>query len=142
MKFYTAYGERAPKVQYIPGKSRTKQSMKKETDINFIVDKYQKTGTLEHLKNYEGTYGEFVEIDFHQAMNTITKANEMFETLPSNIRAKFENDPGAFLEFATTKENHLAMVELGLAYPLPHEPVEEPVVAPEPALEPDPTVTT
>lgn len=138
MKIYTAYGERAKTKKYVPGKSRTKQSFKDETNIQFIVDKYQQTGTLEHLKEYEGNYGDFANIDFHEAMNTITRANEMFEDLPSNIRADFENDPGKFLEYAIEPKNHEGMVKLGLAHPKPVEEPLEIILKPEPAKAEEP----
>lgn len=147
MNIYTAYGERAPKIKYIPGKSKTKQAMAAETNINFIIDRYQKTGSLEHLKKYEGEYGIFEAIDFHTAMNSVAKATEMFDELPSNIRTKFENDPGKFLDYATNTENHQGMVDMGLAYPkeqiseLENEPV--PDLKSESILEAEPkTVTT
>lgn len=133
MIIHSAYGEKAKQKKYIPGKSLTKQSMKDETDINFIINRYQKTGSLEHLREYEGQYGDFISIDFHAAMNVITEADNMFDTLPSSIRSKFENDPGKFLDYATNPENHDGMVEMGLAYEsIPDEPEEtlpEPVTA-------------
>lgn len=116
MIIHSAYGERAKTIKYIPGKSRTKQSMKDETNINFIIDQYNKTGSLEHLKKYEGQYAQFDSIDFHTAMNVVVEAEQMFDELPSSIRSKFQNDPGQFLDYATNKENHEGMVEMGLAH--------------------------
>ena len=36
---------------------RTKQAHQKETDINYILAKYTKTGILEHAEKYASRYG-------------------------------------------------------------------------------------
>lgn len=140
MEIRSAYSIKKRPPRYIPGKSRTKQSMKDETNINFIIDQYNKTGSLEHLKKYEGQYASFDSIDFHTAMNVVVEAEQMFDELPSTIRSKFQNDPGQFLDYATDPENHAGMFEMGLAYneptPAEPEPVEaktEPTTAEKPA---------
>jgi phage internal scaffolding protein len=116
MEFKTAYG---PKLKVKSGpyeKSRTKQSFKAETNVNFIVERYQRTGAAEHLNVHQGQYGEYAEIDYHSALNAVLSAQQMFESLPSNVRNRFDNNPGDFLAFASNGENHQEMVELGLAY--------------------------
>jgi hypothetical protein len=49
--------------------------------------------------------------------------------LPSDIRAKFDNDPGEFFEFCTDPKNADEMVQLGLreAPPSPELPSAVPV---------------
>lgn len=126
---YTAYGMRAKKIKYNPGKSRTKQALKDETDINFLVEKYNNS-VDEHFKEYEGNYGEFAEMDYHQAMTQIAKASEMFDAIPSKIRSQFENNPGNFLDFVLNDENYDEMVEMGLAKAKPQlKPTEETAAA-------------
>ncbi|AXL15257.1 internal scaffolding protein [Microviridae sp.] len=115
--FRTAYGPKL-KVQATPvGESRARQSMKDECDINNIMKRYQKTGLISHLKTYQGQYGEFADINFHEAMNAVASAQSMFETVPSRIRALFNNDPGRFIEFATDPANLPELRKLGLAPP-------------------------
>lgn len=109
--------------------SLTKQSFKDETDINFIIRKYHKTGIVEHVRRHQGRYGDFTNIDFHEAMNAVAEARSMFESLPANVRKEFDNDPGVFLSFAEDPANLDRMVELGLA--------EAPVPPPPPGT-PDP----
>mgnify|MGYP000421094191 CR=1 FL=1 len=138
MEFKTAYGPKE-RVQFeCTGPSMTKQDAKQECDINFIVQRYQKTGLISHRKLYEGGYGEFMDIDFHEAMNIVASASSMFESLPSGIRARFENDPGQFVKFLQDEENFDEMVELGLAHPRDPEPVPQKVEVvnpPEPVAE-------
>ncbi|AXL14645.1 internal scaffolding protein [Microviridae sp.] len=100
----------------IEGESLTHQSMKDECDINNIMKKWEKTGILEHKNNFQGQYGDFTQVpsDYHESMNQVLAANEMFETLPAKIRKQFGNDPGQFLDFATDPENNQKMIDMGL----------------------------
>jgi len=97
--------------------SMTHQSHQRECDINNIMAKWQKTGVIEHQSQYQGQYGDFTEMpgDFQEAQNQVLMAQEMFMTLPSSVRNRFHNDPGAFLDFANNPENGAEMVKLGLA---------------------------
>ena len=98
--------------------SLTRQAHKDECDINHIMARFQKTGLLSHVAAFEGDYAEYAEIDFHTAMNQIAAAKSMFETVPSNIREEFDNDPGRFIEFVNNPENADKMREMGLAKPM------------------------
>jgi phage internal scaffolding protein len=99
------------------GPSLTHQSMMAETEINSIMKKFEKTGVLEHRNTFEGKYGDFIDIpmDYHESMNAVIRANDMFATLPSKTRRRFGNDPGQFLEFVGDPKNASEMVALGLA---------------------------
>lgn len=115
LKFYERHAVRtAPR-----GESLTKQSFKDETDINGIMRRYQETGLIEHVKKYEGRYGDFSGIpDYQTALQKVIDAQEMFNSLPSSIRNRFQNDPGEFLAFATDPKNADALIEMGLAKPV------------------------
>ena len=41
-------------------------------------------------------------------------AQDMFESLPADIRTKFGNDPGRFLDFVEDPQNEEELIELGL----------------------------
>lgn len=143
MEFSTAYGPKKKVTSDPVGESLAKQGEKKNCDINFIIAKYHKTGIITHGKQYNGEYGNFAKIDFHEAMNIVAEAEQMFQSIPSKIRAEFNNDPGQFIDFAINPDNQEKMVEYGLG--LPHVPVldpDAPVVtpAPEPG-QPTPTPT-
>lgn len=86
-----------------------------ETEISNIMKKYKKTGMVNFVNNNQAEYMEAPEIDFHQAMNVIAQANEMFDQMPSELRKKFNNDPGNFMDFVHDKNNEAEMYDLGLA---------------------------
>lgn len=105
--------------------SLTHQAGAKESDINEIMRQFGKTGQLP--QNIRIPLPEdFYDIqDFHSAQDAILAANAEFARLPAAIRARFDNDPGAFVDFATAPENLPAMVDMGLApKPVPEAPEE------------------
>jgi len=106
------------RVKFYPrGESLTHQSAKDECDINRIMLKWQKTGVLTHAQNFQGQYGDFTHVtgDYQEHMNAVIEANDMFMTLPANVRKRFDNDPGEFLEFVNDPDNLEEMQRLGLA---------------------------
>lgn len=118
-------------VQF-PEPSLTVQSFKDECDINQIMTKYEKTGVIDHLNTHQGNYGDFLGFEDYQThLNQIAEAGIAFASIPAKIRAKFDNDPAKFLEFAQNSENLEEMQNLGLA----------PKKAPEPP-DADPAVKT
>lgn len=122
-----------PRVQLVfTGKGRTKQAPAAECDINEIMAKYVKTGLLAHANSYRGEYGFASAVDFHGAMNIVTKADQMFDALPAKVRDRFSNDPASFLDFVQADDNEAEMIELGLADPIPVIPVIPPERPPEP----------
>jgi phage internal scaffolding protein len=114
--FRTAYGSKL-RVAIATGDGLTEQNHKDETDINNIVRKYNKTGLIDHLNQFEKQYGDMTGYDYQDAMNTVAAANTMFEGLPSAIRNKFDNDPSKFINFVDDEANADKLVEMGLAKP-------------------------
>lgn len=99
-----------------PEEGMTEQHHKQACDINCILRAYDKTGLITHVNKAKAMYGDFTEVNEYQvALNTVIKAQDAFDDLPADIRKKFDNDPGAFLEFVTNPDNLDEMVELGLA---------------------------
>lgn len=94
-----------------------KASMQDECDINNIVKKYLRTGTVNHMSRYGGRYGDFDPLTFHEAMNIVRQGEEMFDALPAKLRRRFQGSPEAFLEYVQNPENIPEMRELGLAEP-------------------------
>lgn len=119
---------------------RTKQSFKKECDINFIMQKYQRSGAITHFATHAPQYGFADSHDLKAAMDIIATANTMYEELPSSIRKRFTT-PADFLDFVQDEKNLDEMRELGLANPLPDpQPSPDPdPPAPDPNPGPDPT---
>lgn len=118
MEFRTAYGPKRKVSIEFKDRSLTKQSMQEETNINFIVEKYQKTGMIAHKNIHHGEYSDFGAIDYHAAMTAVVEAQQMFDSLPSLTRKRFGNDPGAFLAFVENDTNIDEMRSMGLMDPL------------------------
>ncbi len=114
----------------------TEQSHQESCDINKIMARYVKTGTVDHLNKYGPMYGDIPSIDLQEAIEIQKKANDMFDDLPSAVRNKFENDPGLFLDFVQDPNNKSEMVELGLS----NGEEEALVIEQTPVEKPDPEV--
>lgn len=112
--------------------TRAQQHQKDEVDINQIMARYVKTGVIDHVAQYKGQYTENRETDYHSAMNLITRADQMFLDLPSQVREKFSNDPGKFLEFVENPDNHSKLTEMGLT-------TSQPITKPDTEVSPSPT---
>ncbi len=104
-------GPRTQVQKYNDG--RTKQSFRDETDINKILHRAQKAGTLSHLQKYEGTYSDFADFDFFEAQLQMTQGREVFDALPSEVRSEFKNSPAAFFAYVNDPVNQ-AKENLGL----------------------------
>jgi len=129
------YSERERFVSVNDDPSLAKQASRKECDINFIMEKYQKTGAISHFQKHSGSYDFASGIDFQEAMQLVAEGRSVFEDLPSSIRTRFKNDPGEFLDFCQDPDNLEEMRELGLTRAdLPEAEAEVPVV-PVPAAE-------
>lgn len=108
---------RRPGLTFDPDENMTKQAMKDECDINNIMAKYQRTGMLSHISQYAGQYGEYFEIDFQQAQETLIAGRQMFADLPSTVRKQFDNDPAEFMAFCADPQNKDDMAKMGLLDP-------------------------
>ena len=118
----------------IYGPSRTKQSHQKECDVNEILKKFRATGVITHRNKYEGEYGDFTDApaSYHEAMNIMREADEMFMSIPAHVRSEFDNDPGKFLEFVGNPDNAERMYDLGLARRPPAKQEEPKALETEP----------
>jgi Chlamydia-phage Chp2 scaffold (Chlamy_scaf). len=99
-------------------KGVTKQADLKESDINYIMKRFEKTGTLPEMILKNGHYGDYTAVpDYQEAMNIINLAQSQFEALDVNVRNRFENNPEKFLAFTTNPENYDEMEKMGLLKP-------------------------
>jgi phage internal scaffolding protein len=109
--------------------SLTQQQFKEESDINFIVDRFMKTGhiptaaTMPQYADYEGIF------DFQSAMNVVRAADENFMRMDAKVRARFHNSPQEFLEFFADPANADEARRLGLL--VPQQPSSETKVSDE-----------
>lgn len=98
--------------------SLTVQSDAVDADINTIVRRFGITGKLP-------TELPFVtNVDLSDAPNTFSgaleileAAREQFMAMPADVRARFDNEPGLFMDFVSDPANLDEMRKLGLAVP-------------------------
>lgn len=123
------FSERIRVVAPLPIEGKgAKQSFKDECDINKIMAKFVKTGMITHVNRFEGSYGEVPSQTYHEAMEVVREANEMFMEVPAAIRQKFGNSPAAFLDFVNDPNNVDEMRKLGMVKPIP-EKIVSPIEA-------------
>ena len=103
--YYMEHEEIEQKTYDGPQDNRTVQSFKDETDINRIIAKAQKTGTISHMAQHQAEYASFDTFDFLDAQLRIARGREIFDELPSEVRREFGNDPGAFFTFVNDPQN-------------------------------------
>ncbi len=100
------------------GDSLTQQHMADGCDINQIVPRYQSTGVIDHVAAFKAQYGDFVGLpDYLHSFNLIDDSIALFDDLPADVRERFDNDPGLFLEFANDEANLEEMQKMGLVSP-------------------------
>lgn len=115
---------------------KTHQSFRDECDINKVLERWMRSGALEHVQKRVPTWGDFTgAVDFKTAHDAVHEASEAFMTLGSDVRAKFANNPAELLAFLRDESNREEAIELGLIEaPVeaasPQVPVSEAVLAP------------
>jgi phage internal scaffolding protein len=115
--------------------SLAQQHHKDECDINTILEKFNITGLLPESP-LSPRYGDFTGIgDYHTALNRVIAAQDEFEALPAQIRARFDNDPAQLIEFLENSDNRSEAEELGLVEKATAEVVEVAKTTPEKAAE-------
>lgn len=103
--------------------SMTKQADVEQSDINYIVRQFGITNELPFGRQVP-VYDDFLDAptDYHAAMNFIREADSVFMDFPAEIRARFENDAGAFLDFVSKDENYEEAIRFGLVPPKDIQP--------------------
>lgn len=108
---------------------RTSQAFKDQTDINKIIERAQKTGTVNHLTKYEPMYGDFSDVDdLLTAHARLERGKQIFNELPSEVRREFDQDWSKFFRFVNdpAKKDELkkllpAIAKSGGYYPVVNE---------------------
>jgi len=119
-------------ISFDPAEGRTKSDMADACDINKILGKFRTQGFVAHLNSKTPVYGDFSDsVDYQTALDMVMKAQAEFDALPARLRARCENDPGKFVDFASDPANREELVELGLEVPAPAEPAPVVTASPE-----------
>lgn len=120
--------------------SRTQQSQAEEADINVIVKRFGVTGVLPQNVQVPLNVDFDATFDYRTALDLIREADQAFMKMPAEVRSRFENDAGLFVDFVSDPANIEEVRKLGLAVPI--DVKEEPpimrvqVVNPEASPEP------
>ncbi len=127
-------------ISFLKATSMVKQCFKDDCNINEIIRRnpYQLAESV--AKANTGIYDDISAVDYQTALNTLIKADAMFQEQPSEIRNKFLNDPYRFFEFVNDKSNAQELMDMGLAEGIDSYDVEAEISAIRAAVEaPPPT---
>lgn len=95
------------------GPCMTQQQYRDQQDINLIMKKYN--NRISNIPDFgEGQYVDLVGYDYEADLNRISRAQDAFAELPSEIRQRFDNRPGKLLEFLDDPKNKEEGLRLGL----------------------------
>lgn len=112
--FRTAYEPHKPCFFHTEGESLTQQHFQEECDIINIIKRHDRNGIIEHVHRGKARYGDFSEVtDYREALDLVRTAQEEFNTIPSDIRKQFDNDPGKFYEFVNNPDNKNELKKMG-----------------------------
>lgn len=108
------------------------QASKQECDINFIVNKYLRTGEMPGHR--QGVFADLSEFtDLRDAIHIVNEAQQAFMELPAEVRKEFDNDPTKLVEFASDLSDPKKFdraLELGLVERAPAAPPKAAAPAP------------
>lgn len=116
------------KYTLICGPGRTKTSFLDSCDINHIMARALKTGSI-NMSTREGHFADLSKLpDFKTAMEIVIQGQGYFNALPASLRDRFNNDPARLLDFLADKKNLDEAVKLGLVTEI--KPPEDPKAKP------------
>lgn len=102
-------------VDFSNSQSRTKSEFKDEADVNNIVAQCIKKAIALPSGDRQPMFEDFSNIGTYQdAVSSVAQANEEFSHLPSEIRAKFDNNVQSLIDFMGDPENKEEAISLGL----------------------------
>lgn len=113
-EFLTRYGQHRKVTLSCRDEGLTQQQFKNECDINLIINRYLRTGQLDHVSASEPYYADVSEIgDYRDALSVVKKAESAFMELPALFRKELDNDPQNFLAWLSDPANQDKAVKLG-----------------------------
>lgn len=93
------------------------QSHADSVDINIILKRFEQ-GDISVLSRVQGAYGDFTQMPqtFAEALNTLIAAEQYFNGLPLETRAKFEHN---FNKFIASMDSPTFSADMGIVPPDP-----------------------
>jgi phage internal scaffolding protein len=114
--FRTHYSPQLRVTFETEGDSLTEQQFAEESQILNKIRKYDSQGFFDSINRNPAQYTDFTQVrDLADAIDQIEEARASFQTIPSDVRKKFNNSPSEFFEFASQEKNYDELVKLGLA---------------------------
>lgn len=114
--FRTHYSPQVRVTFETEGESLTEQQFAEESQILNKIRKYDSQGFFDTINRNPAQYNDFTQVrDLADAIDQIEEARDAFQTIPSDIRKKFNNSPSEFFDFASKESNFNELVKLGLA---------------------------
>lgn len=116
LPFRTHYSPQVRVTFKTEGESLTEQQFAEESQIINKIRKYDSQGFFDSINRNPAQYNDFTQVrDLADAIDQIEEARDAFQTIPSDVRKKFNNSPSEFFEFASKESNYDELVKLGLA---------------------------
>lgn len=97
--------------------TEVQQHLAADTDINRIVARYMTTGVIppDQVSQRQAIFADATAVgDYQDMLGVITAVSEEFIQLPSDIRARFENNPARMIDWLSDPSNYQEAVKLGL----------------------------
>lgn len=93
-----------------------RQSEKDQTDINRIVQRFDREGVLSHLNERVASFQDVSALSggYREALHQVRAADEFFAQLPAKVRERFSNDPAGFLDALVDPGRRSELEELGV----------------------------
>lgn len=80
--------------------SPVQQHFRDQSDVNYIVDYWSRTGTFNSVNSSPAKYVDCTVFqDYQKALDILSDADRILESLPPAQRLKFHDDPVAFVEY-------------------------------------------
>ncbi len=108
--YFAQHGK--PEVRKYTQHGRTKQSQKDECDINKLLERAARKGSLSHLDKYQSRYGDFADFDFTEHAIKMAEGQTIFENLPAEVQKEFDQSPDKFFNFVTDPQNAEKLAQL------------------------------
>lgn len=120
-EFITRFGRKNRVSQVNTGPSKTQQQFKAECDVNNIIKRYHKDPQLwsELINKVQDPsspeFQDFTNIgDFQSAMEKVSQIGEFFQSIPSEVRRKYNQDPAALFKAMQNPDNWIELANSGV----------------------------